>query len=219
MVAYNDLHDLSKGFVNPLDGTNHYNGSDIVTGNMYIANGTNNIGELMAIIIAINIIINHINAHSQYDQSPIIIATDSKYIIGVLAGGDTPHTNIDLINDIRNRLQVLSNYGWHSITFVWLKGHAGYAGNELADKLAGTAAYHHDDMKHSSHTEGTIIPNVVYSRPNPVANNMHSYSPYVHPSISDFYGICPANRNHNDHTRMIHYTATYLHHMLSARAI
>jgi len=48
-----------------------------------------------------------------------------------------------LIEEIRERLSKLEGSNW-TVTFVWVKAHAGILGNELADQLAKTAARDED---------------------------------------------------------------------------
>ena len=48
-----------------------------------------------------------------------------------------------LIEQIRERLLKLKRSNW-SVTFVWVKAHAGILGNEMADQLAKTTARDED---------------------------------------------------------------------------
>ena len=43
-----------------------------------------------------------------------------------------------IIEEIRERLSKLERSNW-TVRFVWVKAHAGFLGNELADQLAKTA--------------------------------------------------------------------------------
>ena len=48
-----------------------------------------------------------------------------------------------LIEEIRRKVTEMEKEKW-KITFSWIKAHAGYQGNELADKLAKEAANDRD---------------------------------------------------------------------------
>jgi hypothetical protein len=48
-----------------------------------------------------------------------------------------------LIEEIRKKARALEKHNW-TITFTWIKAHAGNYGNELADKLVKKAARNHD---------------------------------------------------------------------------
>jgi len=47
------------------------------------------------------------------------------------------------MQEIRERLSKLERSNW-AVRFVWVKAHAGFLGNELADQLAKTAARDED---------------------------------------------------------------------------
>lgn len=95
----------------------------------YIGNATNNVAELKAFEHAIDIL----TENNNFDDE-IISYSDSKYVIGVLSQNWKPKVNIDLINQIKIKLQKFKNF-----KFMWCKGHSGEQFNELADKLAGEA--------------------------------------------------------------------------------
>jgi ribonuclease HI len=68
------------------------------------------------------------------------IITDSKMSLD-------PITNVNnhsyLIEEIRERLLKLVRSNW-TVTFVWVKAHAGILGNKMADQLTKTAARDED---------------------------------------------------------------------------
>ena len=103
-------------------------------------NGTNQIGELCAVLEALR-------AHP--GAEPLIIETDSQYAIncstkwvhgwkrnGWRNSQKKPVKNAALIKAIDAELTAREG----SVKFVWVKGHAGNAGNEKVDELARTYA-------------------------------------------------------------------------------
>ncbi|WP_137652680.1 ribonuclease H family protein [Bifidobacterium moukalabense] len=103
-------------------------------------NGTNQIGELCAVLEALR-------AHP--GSEPLVIETDSQYAIncstkwvhgwkrnGWKNSQKKPVKNAALIKAIDAELSKRPG----SVKFVWVKGHAGNAGNEKVDELARTYA-------------------------------------------------------------------------------
>lgn len=103
-------------------------------------NGTNQIGELCAVLQALR-------AHP--GAEPLIIETDSQYAIncsttwlegwkhnGWRNSQRKPVKNVQLIKAIDAEIAKRSG----PVKFVWVKGHAGNQGNELVDQLARTFA-------------------------------------------------------------------------------
>ena len=103
-------------------------------------NGTNQIGELCAVLEALR-------AHP--GSEPLVIETDSQYAIncsttwvhgwkknGWKNSQKKPVKNADLIRAIDAEISKRPG----SVKFVWVKGHAGNAGNEKVDELARTYA-------------------------------------------------------------------------------
>ena len=99
-------------------------------------NGTNQIGELCAVLEALR-------AHP--GSEPLVIETDSQYAIncsttwvhgwkknGWKNSQKKPVKNADLIRAIDAEISKRPG----SVKFVWVKGHAGDPGNERADALA-----------------------------------------------------------------------------------
>lgn len=91
-----------------------------------IGMATNNIAELEAIRTALKEIKNQ--------DMPVRIYTDSGYAYGLLVLGWKAQKNTELVNDIRNMIKWFKN-----LKFIKVKGHAGIAGNERADRLATSA--------------------------------------------------------------------------------
>lgn len=111
--------------------------------------GTNNLGELTAI----QQILIATEAAGLRDQ-PLHLQADSQYAINVITkwmhgwkkrgwtkGDKKPIANLELIQDI-DRLMA-----GRSVTFEWVRGHAGHPLNELADDLAREAAALHQAGK------------------------------------------------------------------------
>ena len=100
-------------------------------------NTTNNRMELTAVIRALE----------HYDEAKEIeIFTDSKYVMqGItewIKNWKTNHWKTSQKKDVKNKdLWVLldSVSAKHDIKWIWVKGHAGDYGNEIADKLATQA--------------------------------------------------------------------------------
>jgi ribonuclease HI len=92
----------------------------------FIGNATNNIAELTAIKRALEEL-------KKFDL-PINIFTDSNYSLGVLTKNWKAQANQELINEIKQLLSKFKN-----VKIIKVKGHAGIAENEIADKLATSA--------------------------------------------------------------------------------
>ena len=100
-------------------------------------NTTNNRMELTAVIRALE----------HYDEAKEIeVFTDSKYVMqGItewIKNWKTNHWKTSQKKDVKNKdLWVLldSVSAKHDIKWIWVKGHAGDYGNEIADKLATQA--------------------------------------------------------------------------------
>ncbi|KFI47252.1 ribonuclease H family protein [Bifidobacterium biavatii] len=116
----------------------HEHGGDCDAGGA--TNGTNQIGELCAVLEALR-------AHP--GSEPLVIETDSQYAIncstkwvhgwkknGWKNSQKKPVKNAALIKAIDAELSKRAG----SVKFVWVKGHAGNAGNEKVDELARTYA-------------------------------------------------------------------------------
>lgn len=101
--------------------------------------GTNNMGELMAVLDLLR--------QSAVLDEPLHILCDSQYVInsvtkwmpgwkrrGWKKGDGKPVLNVDLMQQLDAALR------GRSVTFEWVKGHAGHKMNEAADSLARGAA-------------------------------------------------------------------------------
>jgi ribonuclease HI len=66
---------------------------------------------------------------------PVIVRSDSQYVIRTLRGQYRRYANPDLWNEIDREVA-----RFRSIRFEWVRGHAGDVHNEAADKLANVGA-------------------------------------------------------------------------------
>lgn len=89
--------------------------------------GTNNVGELTAVEIALDLL----DEAGVAAGAPVRLFTDSQYAEGVLSKGWKPKANVELIARIKPRL------GHRKVKMSWLAGHVGIPENERADALAG----------------------------------------------------------------------------------
>ena len=92
-----------------------------------LGEGTNNIGELVAIGMALEIL----REQEVARDAQVALFTDSDYSIGVLTRAWKPKANIGLIGGLKRALAE-----WKSLTIYWVAGHAGVTENERADALA-----------------------------------------------------------------------------------
>lgn len=112
---------------------NHMNGTHDAGG---ATNGTNQIGELCAVLEALR---------SHHDAPELIIETDSQYAIncsstwvhnwkrnGWRNAAKKPVKNVELIKAIDAEMTARPG----KVSFVWVKGHAGNEFNEIVDDLA-----------------------------------------------------------------------------------
>lgn len=101
--------------------------------------GTNNMGELMAVLDLLR--------STAHVDEPLRILCDSQYVINSLTkwlpgwkrkgwrkGDGKPVLNVELMKDLDAALK------GRDVTFEWVKGHAGHRMNEAADERARAAA-------------------------------------------------------------------------------
>ncbi|RME24921.1 MAG: reverse transcriptase-like protein [Deltaproteobacteria bacterium] len=99
------------------DGTRHEDWRALGT-------GTNNIGELTAIAMALDIL------DREGFDGPVHVLTDSRYSKGVLVDGWKAKANQELVATVQDRLRR------RDVTLHWIAGHVGIPDNERADALA-----------------------------------------------------------------------------------
>ena len=92
-----------------------------------LGQATNNIAELTAIILALDLLDEAGVGHSEAGA----IFTDSAYCHGVLCKGWKAKANQELVGELKERLAARS-----AISLYWIAGHAGIEENERADGLA-----------------------------------------------------------------------------------
>ncbi|GAA4897974.1 ribonuclease HI family protein [Tessaracoccus lubricantis] len=102
--------------------------------------GTNNMGELMAVLDLLQ--------STAHVDEPLRILCDSQYVINSLTkwlpgwkrrgwkkGDGKPVLNVELMKELDIAMQ------GRALQFEWVKGHAGHAMNEAADERARAAAF------------------------------------------------------------------------------
>lgn len=101
------------------------------------ADTTNNRMEMMAVIEALKVLKRpcqiELNTDSKYVMQGITDWMDGWKRNGWKTAAKKPVKNADLWRQIDNEAQR------HQIDWRWVKGHAGIAGNEMADQLANQA--------------------------------------------------------------------------------
>jgi ribonuclease HI len=100
---------------------------------------TNNRMELMAVIVALEALNRPCQVDLYSDSSYVIKAFTEGWLNSWIAKGwkrgkNDPVKNVDLWQ------RLLQAKEPHTVTFHWVKGHAGHPENERCDKLATTAA-------------------------------------------------------------------------------
>lgn len=93
----------------------------------HLGRGTNNIGELSAIALAISLL----DEAGVPADAPVAVFSDSTYARGVLTQNWKAKANPELITAVKAALKVRPGVRLH-----WVAGHVGVAGNERADELA-----------------------------------------------------------------------------------
>ena len=93
--------------------------------------GTNNIAELVAVIVSLRMVKKPINS--------LIIYTDSKYVIGCATLGWKRKMNTKLWKEFDKQFECVKQL-CPNIEFRHVKGHSGNKWNELADRLAVAAS-------------------------------------------------------------------------------
>ena len=98
--------------------------------------GSNNIGELWAVGMAIELAIRRLGASPRsHTVTHVYIFTDIQYTIGCLTRGWKSASNAELVKSVKLTIDSLPPH----ITFVlqWVPAHVGIPENEQADFLAG----------------------------------------------------------------------------------
>ncbi len=93
----------------------------------WLGEGTNNVAELVAVLQGLE-------ALRLPVRRRLVVHTDSKYVIGVLARGWKARANGELVQQLREHLDGIGGVVWH-----WVRGHEGVELNERCDALARLA--------------------------------------------------------------------------------
>ena len=94
-------------------------------------------GELQAVDLALSYITSYL-AGGQHGPRHISVLTDCQSALSAIIG-PTPSTHGPIITDILSKAQSLKDTE-HTIDIVWIAGHAGLTGNDLADTCTKQAA-------------------------------------------------------------------------------
>ncbi|MEZ4317509.1 MAG: RNase H family protein [Myxococcota bacterium] len=106
-----------------------------------LGRGTNNIAELTAIDIALDLL----DEASVPPEAPVVVFSDSSYANGVLTKGWKAKANTELILGLRKKLK-----GRPGVDLQWVAGHVGVDGNERADRLANAGVDGRSDVRWGS---------------------------------------------------------------------
>jgi ribonuclease HI len=98
---------------------------------MALGQATNNVGELAAIGLALELL----DEAGVPPEHPVAAYSDSSYARGVLTQGWKAKANQARIAQIREALKARPGLALH-----WVAGHVGIDGNERADQLANMGA-------------------------------------------------------------------------------
>ena len=109
--------------------------------------GTNNVGELTAIKLAMDGIIKNFEVYRETTRDEgnnplekVVIVSDSQYALNVIRGTFNATANIGLVEDCKaSYRQLYELVGNGNIDLEWVRGHAGNPMNILADFYAGRA--------------------------------------------------------------------------------
>jgi ribonuclease HI len=87
---------------------------------------TNNVMELEAAIKGIESAVRF----KKSSNEPIVLISDSMYVLNMAAGNATPYKNVEIVERLKNLFQL------HCSDVEWVKGHSGHPINERCDKMA-----------------------------------------------------------------------------------
>jgi len=99
--------------------------------------GSNNLGELWAIGMALDLIDHHITHNHTITHA--YICTDSQFSLGVLTKGWKPKKHTNIITNIKHRIDLIRQK--IHLELHWVPAHVGIQGNEHADFLADRGAH------------------------------------------------------------------------------
>ncbi|PVG84562.1 DUF4440 domain-containing protein [Nocardioides gansuensis] len=119
------------------------------------AHGTNNMGELMAVLDLLRQT-SHLDEDLHvYCDSTYVINTVTKWMAGWKRrgwkkGDGQPVMNLELVRGLDEAM------AGRRVTFEWVKGHAGHELNEAADRLANAAAAAYKAGREPDHGPGCV---------------------------------------------------------------
>lgn len=154
------------------------------------ARGTNNMGELMAVLDLLE--------QTADDPQELSVLCDSQYVINALTkwmpgwkrkgwrkADGQPVQNVELMKDLDRALH------GRSVSFEWVKGHAGHALNEAADARARAAATAYKEGKPVDRGPGyrpgrgpAKAPSTRYEPPAPTPDLFAEPEPSEHPAVA-----------------------------------
>ena len=154
------------------------------------AHGTNNMGELMAVLDLLR--------QTADDPQELSILCDSQYVINALTkwlpgwkrkgwrkADGNPVLNVELLKDLDGALR------GRKVAFEWVKGHAGHALNEAADARARAAATAYRDGtpvdRGPGYRPGRAAPKPptrTYEPPKPAQDLFSEPDPADHPAVA-----------------------------------
>ena len=102
--------------------------------------GSNNSGELQAVIEALDYIVRY---PSKFSNLPIDIHTDSLLVYKLAHDLITPSCHQELVTHLRQLLSIVSRF---DLAILKVAGHSGNAGNERADALAARGVHSSSDI-------------------------------------------------------------------------
>ncbi len=96
----------------------------------YLGEGTNNKAELSAVLDAMQLL----DAEGVDKDTPVVVCTDSTYVVGILTKNWKAKANKDIIFPLRAEAKK-----WSNLIIRWVAGHADIPENDEADRLANLA--------------------------------------------------------------------------------
>ena len=103
-----------------------------------LGHATNNVGELWAIGLALQIVLHGLAQVDDLKSSPIAIFTDSKWAAGVCNFESACNEHVDLVHAVRDN--ILSMKKSRRVSVNWIGGHIDLDGNDFADFFANKGA-------------------------------------------------------------------------------
>lgn len=122
-------------------------GDEAIEHSEFIGEGTNNVAELTAILRALEML------RPEDKDAHVLLYTDSGWSLGVLVGGWKAKANVELIQQIKDKLAEFPG-----VELLKVRGHAGQPGNEEADELATMAVRREDSRTRTRRRSRSPLP-------------------------------------------------------------